>query len=64
MVEESYGSLECEPSQKGGFAVCLQLHSATVFSSVKENFIGANPVPLCEPSQNGWVLARPQAHHQ
>jgi hypothetical protein len=63
--EKSYaGSRECDPSQKGCPQVCLQLQSATVFGSVRENFTGARPVPLCEPSQYGWVWERPQAHHQ
>jgi hypothetical protein len=46
------------------FLECLQAHHATVFFSVISIFIGASPVPLCEPSQNGWLFERPQAHHQ
>jgi len=46
------------------FFECLQAHHATVFASVISTFFGANPVPSCEPSQNGWLLERPQAHHQ
>jgi hypothetical protein len=52
------------PSQKGAFFECLQPHHATVLAAVMSAFIGAKPVPLCEPSQNGWLLERPQAHHQ
>ena len=62
--DQSAGSFECEPSQNGGLQLCLQLHSATVFASASVNFTGASPVPLCEPSQNGWVWERPQEHHQ
>ena len=43
---------------------CLQAHQATVFGSVISVFSGPKPVPLCEPSQKGWLLERPQAHHQ
>ena len=43
----------CDPSQKGGFLECLQLHSQTFFGSVSVNFLGPRPVPLCEPSQLG-----------
>jgi hypothetical protein len=46
------------------FFECLHAHQATVFASVISTFLGANPVPLCEPSQKGWLPERPQAHHQ
>jgi hypothetical protein len=41
------------PSQNGLFAECLQPHQATFFCSAMSTLIGAKPVPLCEPSQNG-----------
>jgi hypothetical protein len=44
----------CEPSQKGGFLLCLQLQSQTFFFSVRVNFFGPRPVPLWEPSHMGW----------
>ena len=34
------------PSQKGGFLVCLQLHSQTFFASGRLNFFGPSPLPL------------------
>ena len=43
---------------------CLQAHQATVLGSVISVFKGPRPVPLWEPSQKGWLLERPQAHHQ
>jgi hypothetical protein len=52
------------PSQNGAFFVCLQPHHATVLASRVSALTGAKPVPLCEPSQNGWLFDRPQAHHQ
>ena len=52
------------PSQNGLFAVRLQPHSQTFCASVMVNFNGVNSVVLCEPSQNGWRLDCPQAHHQ
>ena len=52
------------PSQKGLFFECLQPHHATVFLASICALTGVNSVPLCEPSQNGWVAERPQAHHQ
>jgi hypothetical protein len=42
----------------------LQPHHATVLASVISTFIGAKPVPLCEPSQNGCDFDRPQAHQK
>jgi hypothetical protein len=42
----------------------LHAHHATVFASVISTFFGFNPVPACDPSQNGWLFERPHAHHQ
>jgi hypothetical protein len=52
----------CVPSQNGLPSVALQPqnHTSSVFSAVY--IIGAMPVSLCEPSQNGWLPLRPQAH--
>jgi hypothetical protein len=52
------------PSQKGLFLECLQAHQATVLAAGRSIFMGANSVPLCDPSQNGWEADRPQEHHQ
>jgi hypothetical protein len=52
------------PSQSGGFDVRLQVQNQTSPLASGLNSRGPNVVPLCEPSQNGWVLERPQAHHQ
>lgn len=41
------------PSQKGGFFVCLQLHSHTFLASGRVNFFGPKPVPLWLPSHIG-----------
>ena len=51
-------------SQRGLFPVRLQPQNATmpVFSAT--NSTGKKAVSLCEPSQKGWLLLRPQAHHQ
>jgi hypothetical protein len=40
----SAGNRQCDPSQKGGLAVCLQAHHAMVFSSLTSTFTGANPL--------------------
>ncbi len=53
---------EWVPSQNGGFLVCLQPQKATRFFSVNSTSIGENEVPVCEPSQNGWVFDLPQRH--
>lgn len=49
----TYYNLWCDPSQKGGFLVCLHPHKCAVpvFSAVNDS--GVIPDPLCEPSQNG-----------
>jgi len=52
------------PSQKGIAFECLHAHQATVFASLISTCFGSRPVPLCDPSQNGWLLERPHAHHQ
>jgi hypothetical protein len=43
---------------------CLQAHQATVLAASIATLMGANSVPLCDPSQNGWEAERPHAHHQ
>jgi hypothetical protein len=60
----SYDNRPCVPSQNGAFAECLQPHHATVFASVILTSFGPRPVPLCDPSQNGWLADLPHAHHQ
>jgi len=52
------------PSQNGVPPVCLQPHQAMLRGSVTSTFFGAKPLPLCEPSQNGWPFDFPHAHHQ
>lgn len=67
MREEDYsgfGRVLWVPSQSGGLPVCLHWHHQTVFFSASSNFTGCSPVPLWEPSQNGWCAERPQEHHQ
>jgi hypothetical protein len=52
------------PSQNGAFFECLQAHQATFLASLNWTGLGVNPVPLCEPSQNGWFLEFPQEHQE
>jgi hypothetical protein len=57
-----FGSLACVPSQNGGEPVRLHPQKATRLGSVIVTSIGVKPVPLCDPSQNGWLLERPHRH--
>jgi len=58
----NHASFAWLPSQNGALFVCLQPHHATVFATGISVFNGAKPVPLCAPSQNGWLLEWPQEH--
>ncbi len=58
------GSSLCEPSQSGIVFVRLQVQKNTRLVSGAMNCTGEKPVPSWLPSQNGWVLDLPQAHHQ
>lgn len=60
-----YFGFLCVPSQSGALPVPLHPQKYTVVFSVAVYFTGANcPAALCEPSQNGWLLLSPHAHHQ
>jgi hypothetical protein len=56
------GSFEWVPSQKGGEAVRLHPQNATRLGSVIVVSNGVKPVPLCAPSQKGWLWDRPHRH--
>ena len=56
-----YNSL-CEPSQKGGFFVCLHMHIAAVLDSLALKTDGEKLVPLWKPLHQGWFADIPQAH--
>src|SRR5207247_8807796 len=58
------GNSLCEPSQSGMVLVRLQVQKNTRLLSGAMNCVGSKPVPSWLPSQNGWLLERPQAHHQ
>jgi hypothetical protein len=54
----------CVPSQNGLPPVALHPQSQTSSLASAVNGIGVNPVPLCEPSQNGCDALRPHAHQK
>src|SRR6478609_1830399 len=56
--------LRCVPSQRGLLLLFLQPQNGTVPASSALNSIGEKPLPLCEPSQKGWLPLLPHAHHQ
>ena len=45
-------------------AVRLQAQNQACSAAAAFHSTGVKGVPLCEPSQNGCVFERPQAHHQ
>ena len=45
-------------------ALALQPQKYTVLLSTAVNLVGTKGPPLWLPSQNGWFLLLPQAHHQ
>src|SRR5689334_5292536 len=57
-------SERCVPSQRGLLPVFLHPQNGIVPDSSALNSTGERPLPLCEPSQNGWLPLLPQAHHQ
>jgi hypothetical protein len=52
------------PSHMGRLPVRLQAQNHACSARSAFHSTGENAVPLCEPSQNGWLFERPQAHHQ
>jgi hypothetical protein len=52
------------PSHMGRFPVRLQAQNQACSARSAFHSTGENAVPLCEPSQNGWLFERPHAHHQ
>ena len=59
-----YASFLWLPSQVGLRVLRLQVQKNTFSLFAALNSIGVKEVALCEPSQNGCVFERPQAHHQ
>ncbi len=51
-------------SQNGGDLVRLQVQNIIGRERVAVHSSGSKPVPIMRPSQNGWLLERPQRHHQ
>jgi hypothetical protein len=52
------------PSHRGCAPVLLQPQKYAVVVSVATYFVGANPVPRCDPSQKGCDLLCPQEHQK
>ena len=52
------------PSHIGFLAERLQAQNQASSAAAGLYSTGLKAVPLCEPSQNGCDLERPQAHHQ
>jgi len=61
---KTYNKDLCEPSHNGLLDDFLQPQKNTRSDFTAVYSIGVKSVALCEPSQNGWLLLRPQAHHK
>jgi hypothetical protein len=55
--------LACDPSQYGGFFVCLHKQIAAVLVSSALNTLGAISVHLCAPLNHALFSDFPHAHH-
>ena len=61
---KTYNNDLCEPSHNGLLDDFLQPQKSTRSDFAAVYSIGVKLVALCEPSQNGWLLLLPQAHHK
>ena len=63
LVGQTVGSrLACVPSQKGALPVRLHMQRYACPDLSALTTCGVNPVPACDPSQNGWLVDSPQRH--
>jgi hypothetical protein len=62
-LNDLFYKLICEPSQYGGFLVCLQRHIAAVLVSSALKTLGVNSLPACAPLHQGWFSDLPHEHH-